>query len=259
MVSPLHRAATALAQKGMAVFPCVPRGKTPATGHGCLAATTDLVAIDRWWTADPGYNVAIATGTASGVFVLDIDGDGAELALAKFEAVNAPLPATVEVITGDGRHLWFRTPADVEVRNSASKIARGIDVRGDGGYILAPPSLHPSGRRYAWSVDSAKAIAEAPQWLLDKIKEQPGSNGTTTPPSEWRELATNGVVEGARNDTVARLTGHLLRRYVDPRLTLELVRTWNAARCRPPLSDRELEQVVQSIAGLELKRRAGHG
>jgi hypothetical protein len=80
-------------------------------------------------------------------------------------------------------------------------------------------------------------------------------------PSEWIKLAAEGVVEGARNDAVARLTGHLLRRYVDPRLTLELVRTWNATRCRPPLGDSEIEQVVERIAGLELKRRqeAGRG
>jgi hypothetical protein len=179
MASPLHRAAAALAQKGLSVFPCAPGAKYPATSHGCLDATTDIQVIDRWWTADPKYNVAIATGSPSGIFVLDIDGDGAELALAKFEAVNAPLPATVEVITGNGRHLWFRTPAGIEIRNSASRAARGIDVRGCGGYALSPPSIHPSGRRYCWSVDSARSIAEAPKWLLDKLSEPAGSNGAT--------------------------------------------------------------------------------
>src|SRR4030095_253716 len=100
-----------------------------------------------------------------------------------------------EVITGAGRHIWFRMP-DTELRNSASKIAPGIDIRADGGYVLAPPSVHPSGRRYAWSVDSASTIAEAPAWLVAKAAAC--SNGAATPPGEWHRLVTAGVAEGAR-------------------------------------------------------------
>lgn len=257
-MSRLHRAARALAARNMCVFPCIERGKTPATAHGVLDATTDATAIDQWWHANASLNVAVATGRPSGIFVVDVDGDGGEAALRALEVMNGTLPATVETITGNGRHLWFKMP-DTEVRNSASKIGPKIDVRGDGGYVLSPPSMHPSGRRYAWSVDSASAIAAAPDWLLAKATAC--SNGTATPPSEWRRLVTDGVAEGARNDSVSKLTGHLLRRYVDPRVTLELVRTWNAARCRPPLADAEVEAIVQSIAGLELKRRieADHG
>jgi bifunctional DNA primase/polymerase-like protein/primase-like protein len=248
----LQRAALALAARGLSIFPCIERGKTPATAHGLLDATTDPTAIDQWWRANASLNVAVATGRPSGVFVVDVDGDGAEAALRAFEVINGALPATVETITGNGRHLWFKMP-DAEVRNSASKIAPGIDIRADGGYVLAPPSLHPSGRRYAWSVDSASAIAAAPDWLLAKATAC--NNGTAAPPSEWHRLVTEGIAEGARNDSVAKLTGHLLRRYVDPRVTLELVRTWNTARCRPPLADAEVEAIVQSIAGIELRRR----
>jgi hypothetical protein len=141
------------------------------------------------------------------------------------------------------------------------KIAPGIDIRADGGYVLAPPSVHPSGKQYAWSVDCASAIAEAPAWLLAKIVDAVADDKGATLPSEWRQLATDGVGEGKRNDSIARLTGHLLRRYVNPWVALELVRTWNAARCRPPLADDEIQQIVNSIAGRELKRRqeAGHG
>jgi hypothetical protein len=97
---------------------------------------------------------------------------------------------------------------------------------------------------------------------LAKIAPSDGAGGSVAAPaSAWRELVTNGVTEGARNHSVARLTGHLLRRYVDPRVALELIRAWNAARCRPPLTDKEIQQIVNSVAGRELKRRqeAGHG
>jgi hypothetical protein len=252
-MSPLHLAALALAARGVQVFPCVPRGKTPATSHGVLDATVDRQVIERWWRDNPEYNVAIATGAPSGVFVLDVDGGEAEAALRALEAEHGALPATVEAITARGRHVWLRMP-DVPIRNSAGRLGPGLDIRGTGGYVLTPPSVHPSGKRYAWSVDTANQIAQAPAWLIAKIVDS--ANGIeATPPSEWRQLAIDGVAEGKRNDSIARLTGHLLRRYVDARVTLELIRTWNAARCRPPLSDAEVVTIVDSIAGLELKRR----
>jgi hypothetical protein len=257
-MSALHKTARRLASKGMRVFPCNPGSKFPATPLGVLDATTDPTAIDTWWQKSPDYNVAVATGAPSGIFVVDIDGLEAETELRKLEAEHAPLPTTVETITSRGRHIWLRMP-DAALRNSAGKIAPHVDVRATGGYILCPPSLHPSGKRYAWSVDSANAIAEAPPWLLAKVVEPAGGNGAATAPSEWVKLATEGVIEGARNDSVTRLTGHLLRRYVDPRVTLELIRVWNAMRCRPPLDDREVEGIVNSIAGKELKRRQEAG
>src|SRR5262249_17751940 len=163
--------------------------------------------------------------------------------LRRLEAEHSVLPATVETITANGRHLYFNHPAGTAICNSVGKIAAGIDTRGDNGYVLAPPSVHPSGKRYAWSVDSANKIADAPAWLLARIIAADGGSGSVaTPPSEWRELIINGVTEGARNDSIARLSGHLLRCRVDPCVTLELIRTWNATRCRPPLSDKEVEQ-----------------
>jgi hypothetical protein len=114
--------------------------------------------------------------------------------------------------------------------------------------------MHPSGRRYAWSVDSANALTAPPEWLLAKIAAP--ANGTdVTPSSEWRELVTNGVAEGARDTTIARLAGHLLRRRIDPFVTLELLQVWNATRCAPPLPQRDIERIIGSIAGKELQRR----
>ena len=253
------RPALALAKRGLQVFPCTPRGKTPAVAGGCNAATTDELTIARWWRQNPEANIGIATGKPSGVFVVDVDGIDAEGELRKLEAQHGALPTTVEVITGRGRHLYFRMPAP-DIRNSASKIAPHIDVRGTGGYVLAPPSIHPTGRRYAWSVDCAGTIADAPSWLIERITTISHIKGDgTTPATEWRELV-KGISEGARDCGLTRLTGYLLRRYIDPFVVLELIRIFNAARCAPPLPDKNVVRIVNSVAGLELERRqAGHG
>jgi hypothetical protein len=246
MLGRLHRAALALAHKGILVLPCVPCGKTPATAHGLKDATTDQATIARWWVENPGYNIGAATGHTSGFFAIDIDGSDGEAVLRSLERDNGTLPQTVEVITGGGgRHLYFSMPSTA-IANSAGKVGPHIDGRANGGYVLAPPSIHPSGRRYHWSVDTANRIAAAPDWLLAKIAPSDGAGSNeATPPSEWRQLATDGVAEGKRNDSIARLTGHLLRRYVDPWVALELVRTWNATRCRPPLADKEVHKACK--------------
>jgi hypothetical protein len=246
------KTARALAEKGLAVFPCLPRDKRPATPHGLKDATTDPIEIEDWWHQNPNYNIAIATGAVSGVFVVDLDGPDAEAELRKLEAQHGELPATVESITGRGRHLFFKCP-EKPVRNSAGKIATGIDVRATGGYVIAPPSIHPSGRRYSWSVDSAATFAAALEWLLSIIAEP--ENGTAATASQWRGLVCNGVVEGQRNSSAARLAGYLLRRFIDPIVALELVQGWNAMRCSPPLPPAEIIAIVNSICGRELARR----
>jgi hypothetical protein len=254
----LAKRALALARRGLFVFPCKPRGKEPLTGNGCKDATTDLALIAQWWQQEPEANIGVATGAASHCFVLDIDGEDAEAELKKLEEQHGALPPTIEVITARGRHLYFEWP-DMPVRNSAGKVGPGLDIRGEGGYVLAPLSVHPTGRAYAWSVDTANAFAQAPAWLLTKAN---GGNGTgngaiATPPSEWRDLVRDGVGTGARNASLAKLTGLLLRRRVDAVVVLELLRCVNAMRCRPPLPDNEVEQIVASICGREINRR-GH-
>ena len=143
--SSLCNAAVAYATRGFAIFPCVAGGKVPATPHGGCDATKYLAQITNWWRENPNYNVAVATGPISGVFVLDVDGLDAEESLRKLEEQYSPLPKTVESVTPRGRHLFFRSENGA-VRNSAGAIAPGLDIRGDGGYVVLPPSIHPSGR-----------------------------------------------------------------------------------------------------------------
>jgi hypothetical protein len=249
----LRSALTLATKKGLYVFPCLPRDKRPAVANGVKAATIDATTIRQWWRQIPDANIAIATGEPAGIFVVDVDGIDAEAELRKLEAKHGTLPATVEVITARGRHVYFKMPA-APIRNSAGKLAPGLDIRATGGYVLVPPSIHPTGRRYEWSVDCAGAIAEAPSWLTERITNANGAGNGATPPSEWRELI-KGVSEGARDCSLTKLTGYLLRRHVDPFVVLELVRSFNATRCTPPLADKDIERIVSSVAGLELKRR----
>ena len=129
---------------------CDSPGKHPMVSGGVYSATTDEQQIRTWWARWPHANIGIATGMVSRFIVLDVDVKGnGEAALEEYEQKNGPLPETLVAITGGGgRHILLRHPG-VKVPNKV-RIAPGLDIRGDGGYIAAPPSLHISGQRYRW-------------------------------------------------------------------------------------------------------------
>jgi hypothetical protein len=257
--SQLCNAAIAYATRGFAVFPCAPCGKVPATPHGCRDATKDIAQIAGWWRQNPSYNVAVATGPISKVFVLDVDGHDAEASLRKLEGQYGALPETVESITPRGRHIFFRCENGA-IRNSAGAIAPGLDIRGDGGYVVLPPSIHPSGRPYVWSVDSGDHFAEAPAWLSNLISGK--ANGIcqrqSKSPEHWHRILRNTVRNGARNTTLTSICGKLLRTGVtELALLFDVMCCVNLARCEVPLSESEVHTLVASVARTHLKRLRG--
>ena len=245
-----------LAQKGLAVFPCRPHDKRPATANGLKDATTDPEAIAAWWQQDPNFNIAIATGAASGVFVVDVDGIDAEAALRRLEGRARRLAAE------RGSHHRARParllpdagsrPAQFRQQDRARTSIRGPTAATcwpRRAFIPAVAATHGP------SIAPA-AFAAAPAWLLAKLVP-PGRNGNgAAPASAWRELV-KGVAEGARDCSATRLAGHLLRHRIDPLVALELLQSWNATRCDPPLPEADIERIVASIARKELQRR-GH-
>ena len=250
----LHASAIGFARRGYAVFPCQPRGKTPATARGSLDATTDLDRINGWWRAMPDLNIGVATGAVSGFWVLDVDGDDGEASLRKIEAERGGLPATVESITGKGRHCWFRIGEHGAVKNSVAQIGLGLDVRGEGGYVLVPPSVHPSGRIYTWSVDCARELAVAPDWLHELIGASSKNGAKGKPLEHWHKILTNKIYNGERNTTLTSVCGKLLHFGVDD-LTLlyDVMLCVNIARCEEPLPEHEIAAIVRSVAQTHLK------
>lgn len=218
----------------------------------------DEAEIREWFSRWPDANIAVVTGKVSGLLVLDVDpAHGGRESLQRLETRYGDLPATVEAVTGGGgRHLYFRHPGG-ELRNRTG-LAPGIDLRGDGGVIITPPSLHPSGRRYAWvrgHEPGTMPLADMPLWLMALLEGDGPHIGH--PLSYWRELVHEGVGEGARNAAIASLTGHLLQRQVDEEVAMELMLAWNRMRCRPPLDDDEVIRTVESIARTHARQSAG--
>lgn len=166
---------------------CDRQGKHPVTQHGLKQASADEGAIRALWGTRTGLNVAVRTGAESGIWVLDID-TGGEDSLRALEARHGSLPLTLQHFTGNGRHLVFRHPCGgVRIKNSVRKMGAGLDVRGDGGYIVAAPSRHVSGRAYRWA-DLDIPIAEAPQWLLDMVIAQPDVPAPAVGPVDVRDM-----------------------------------------------------------------------
>ena len=123
-------------------------------------------------------------------------------------------------------------------------------------YAVGPPTTLDGARAYVWEIGAGPddlPIAPVPTWLLERLRHR--TDGEARPVDEWAALVRDGADAGARNDAVARLAGYLLRRRPAPRVVLELVRAWNASRCRPALEDDEITRTVESIAARELRRR----
>lgn len=222
-------AALEMASRGWWIFPCEPRGKRPAGAlapHGLNDATDDLDMVRDWWTREPDANIGLATGRRSGVIVIDLDGPAAEeaygvLLLRHGNPGSPAAPDGATVRTGKGWHIYL-APGDSDIRNSASRIAQGIDVRGDGGYVVAPPSIHPNGGVYVWcdpvpkdglpavSDEWAEILAPPPPPPRVAMPKPKGYSGVATP---YGTAAMIGLLtqlesagDGSRNDTLNYIT-----------------------------------------------------
>lgn len=247
----LGAAACYYAAMGWAVFPLVPREKIPLLskakgGNGLKDASADLNVVTAWWTKYPDANIGLTTGGASGLVVVDVDGADGEAALALY----GMLPETVESHTGKGRHLLFTGAPDI--RNSAGKLGPQLDVRAEGGYIVAPPSVHPNGGTYRWA-NGKHPGKLAPAALPESIaKRITGVVGSIQPvagsaPSAAVDVVFSGVGSGGRNQALTAYAGRLFAKQHGADEVLELVRAVNTTKVTPPLEDAEVVALVASI------------
>lgn len=233
---------------GLRIFPC--NGKVPATAHGCKDATSDLEQVAEWWSGNSGYNIGIATG--NGIVVLDVDidhdaGKYGDETLKALEQEHGPLPDTWTCLTGGGGiHYYFS--CDDPALTVGTSIAPGLDFRGAGGYVIAPPSRHASGRLYEWEASNTPTsapLAPLPDWLHRLMAKD-----TPTEKPSSRE-APGKVTEGTRNAEMFKLAASLRAKGLTVDEIAAAVQTANKNRCDPPLDEREIETICKSTGRYE--------
>lgn len=235
---------------------CNSVGKHPRISKGLHGATTNTDIIKKWWKRWPNSNIGLITGRKSGVVALDVDPrNNGDDSLDLLVEQHGRLPHTIEAITGgDGRHILFKHQGFIKNRTN---MLSGLDIRGDGGYIVAPPSLHNSGKIYEWGASNRPfetMLAELPPWLSQLIME-PKKRVERKPIQYWKDII-GGVNEGNRNTSAASFAGYLLRHGINASIAYELMVLWNE-RNNPPESEEVIERVFTSILEAELKRLKG--
>jgi len=235
---------------------CSSPAKHPLAAHGIKDAVIDEAKVRQWWNKWPHANVSIATGRISGLVVVDVDPrHGGRESLAAMEQRFGRIPPTVTSFTGGGgSHILLAYPSDSVITNrQAVGGYKGIDICGDGGAIIAPPSIHTGETTYVWDEFDGPddtAIAPMPFWLIElcngttgyqpaKRKHEPG----------WVTLAMKGVEEGRRDETCIRLAGHF--RNTQPQDITEAILGAFAERCSPPLTEADVIRCVASAYSYE--------
>lgn len=272
----LLTAALEYAAAGFRVFPLAAGDKNPITQHGFHDATTDKEQIRRWWKKRPRSNIGIATGeTTSGKFltVIDLDkehtpGQDGFAELYEWQKENGVLPETLTAKTGGGgNHLYFFTEKPYGIDQHIFGEESGIDVRGVGGYIVAPPSVHKSGRRYEWTAGFDPSQIAQGGAVLDKLlsfktprevkpensAEKPKKRAAKTPAlvpldrieATIQRLELNFSV-GSRNHDLFSLASSLQAQGYADSAIFDIVTKVNAERCSEPLPEKELETIIRS-------------
>jgi hypothetical protein len=228
---------------GWSVFPVIAGDKKPLIAwekYQSEIATEEE--IKRWWTKVPNASIGVVTGKISGIVVVDVEAGGD----------TKDLPPTVIVRTGGGGFHFFYKHPNTPVKNRV-RIREKTDIRGDGGYVVAAPSLHKSGNRYEWAVAPEDAgFEDFPRWILEKCAQDESIK------TNWNEFLDTDNSQGTRNQQAAALAGKIL--FHNPVEMWDVVgwttlKEWNTAKNKPPLPEKELKIVWDSIKKSEMDRR----
>jgi hypothetical protein len=226
---------------GHHVIPCEAGGKRALVAWREFQTRRPSEAeVNHWWTQWPNANLALVLGR--GHFAVDLDSLDAR---EELERVGVTLPADAPIAaTGKGAHVHLGG-AGIGDRVA---LVPGVDIRG-AGYVVVPPSIHPSGRAYAWVRPLGADLPRAPQSLLALLGRK-AAEGYPASGGDWVSDVLGGVGEGGRDATCTRLAGYMLGKGVSVPATLQILAAW-ADRCEPPFPIAEMEKCVRSIASRE--------
>lgn len=242
---------------GWAVFPLRPDTKVPATPRGFHDATTDTVTVMDVWQCNPVANVGIATGAVSGLVVIDVD-PGGDATIMALVATLGPLPPTLVALTPRGAHAYFKHPG-VDIRCSAGRLGNGVDVRADGGYVVAPPSTLVSAE-YRWRLAPDRPepiprdLAGLPDLWVEALRTRPGKTAS----GDWSQTYIDSAcrnelrkvahaTNGSRNETLNRAAFAIGRFTAAGRLVEEeVVNRLLHAALAAGLDEHEARRTIQS-------------
>jgi putative DNA primase/helicase len=241
---PIAAGALQLAARGWRVIPL--SGKKPLLTAWPQKATTDPNTILGFWAQYPYANVGVVTGKESNLMVLDNDPrHGGNDSLRALEAKYGPLPETVQVITGSGgSHSYLQYPGP-DILNSSGLLAPGLDIKTEGGQVVAPPSIHPETKQpYAWDAEHHPddvLVAPAPEWLLDEIRNAQNK--------ERKSKHEDGdkIPDGQRNKALTSLGGKLRRQGASVEEIFAALIALNTSRCVRPLPVAEVRSIAESL------------
>jgi len=235
----LLKAALDYEKLGWSIIPLRPREKTPLfpwSEFQKKRATSEQ--ITEWWEKYPDANIGIVTGAISNLAVIDLDG-----ALGVKNGLDRGFQSAVTSLTGGGRQLFYKYAEGI--CNSASEIAEGVDVRGEGGYVVGPPSVHPNGKRYCF-LGSVLSANQIPPFPVITAAPTPSARPLSTSGTDWVTEALTGLREGNRDSTFARVVGKLHTGGLDP-VAIRTILQPHADRC----GYTELDKTVRSITRYE--------
>lgn len=234
--------ARAYASKGWESFPLKSKEKTP-TVKWADVATKDNQMLLGWFDNFPDANIGIACGKRSGIVVLDVDKqhNGFE-SITELVSKHGALPPTPVSKTGNGgEHIFFKCPDNIDIRNSAGKIGKGLDIRANGGYVVAPPSVHPNGNQYEWVVRPSEVeLAEMPEWMIEILK-QPEEKKPVQP------ITDEMIPDGQRHDIFVKLAGSMRRKGFSTDAIFQALMVENTTRCLNPSPPEHILEIAQDI------------
>ena len=227
-----------LIEKNFKLIPIKAREKKPAIKDWQTEATNEIAKIKKWLSQFPDMNVGIVTGKASNIFIVDIDQKNGGLeTLEQLKKEGFSFDTLCVKTGGGGYHFYYKCPGNKEIKNKTG-ILKGIDIRGQGGFIVAPPSIHKSGNKYEFINNSP--IIEMPNDLFKRILN---NNKENTPFPTSNSLK---IFEGERNNILFKRASLFHTTGIDKITAMQIIKKQNYDLCFPPLEETEIERIIQS-------------